>query len=345
MKKLLLVLFLAAPALARGPSDPLPTGFSFGPSTAVWNTSIENAVVHSSNSVWMDSINGHTLHNAHMDFGINFASKLNGIPYNIVYATDTARTVLLGSYADESDTQPVAGIPAPLNVIIESDPGPVGDPYVDNFGDDCHMLNINVSTPTQSILYETFFTTRTAGNGLRASQFSLFYSSSNRMRTDGWTSADAAGMPLFPLLIRYDEVKAGVINHALRFTISLVRGHLWPASHDANTGGTLNPPLGMRVRMKSSYDCSGFSTDMQVICTALKKYGMFMNDTGGDWFITGAPNPLWDFTTLHDEFASMIPFNVFEVVEQDTWMVSPTSYEAVSPVAPSTNMTGSVQIQ
>lgn len=341
--KLLLLLIPSFAFSARGPSDPLPPGYLLFPSSNVWNTEIAYANVSSSNTLWMDPTNGHTLHNAHMDFGINFAGQLNGIPYNLVYSTDAHVTPTITIYAGESDAIPVGGLPLPSDVIAEGDPGPVGGPYVDNASSDKHLIGVWISS---NIVFELNQATRTAGGNWTADQFTLWYSSSNALRPDGYTSADAAGLPIFPGLVRYDEVKSGHINHALRFTLSLTHGpHIWPGRHDANTGGVLNPPFGMRVRMKASYDCSSKSADFQVICTALKTYGAFMADNGGDWFFSGAPNPSWDFSTLHDEFAAMIPFNVFEVVDESTWIVDPNSAEARSPIIPPTQMTGSVQIR
>ncbi len=126
-------------------------------------------------------------------------------------------------------------------------------------------------------------------------QYSRWDLTSNAIRPDGWTSTNAAGTPMFPGLVRWDEIQTGKITHALGFTVSLTyKPHIWPARHDAVSGGPLNIPMGMRVRLKASFDISTFSPINQVILTAMKKYGMIMHDNSGDWFISGAPNPAFN---------------------------------------------------
>jgi hypothetical protein len=145
-------------------------------------------------------------------------------------------------------------------------------------------------------LYELFAAVRD-GKGWRASSGAIFDLSSNQLRPAGWTSADAAGLPIFPGLVRYDEVhEHKAITHALRFTCQHSRrAYVWPARHFASRSNDPNlPPMGMRVRLKASYDISKFSPAIQVILTALKKYGMFVADNGGDWFVSGAPDPRWN---------------------------------------------------
>lgn len=334
MKKIpLFLLFIPMTVLARGPSDPLPVGYRMFPSTNVWYTDISNANVSSSNTVWMDTINGHTAHNLHPDFGNTYLTQWNGIPYNIVYSSNgPLQVVTLGSLAYQSDTQPVAGIPIPTDAIAENDIANSSS----TGGGDQHLILVDMSS---NVVYEMFVASRTAiyGTTWTASQFTQWFSSSNAMRTDGWTSADAGGLPILAGLIRYDEIQAGSINHAIRFTLSLteLNKHIWPARHDTTSGGVLNPPFGMRVRMKANVDISFANATDQIIFKAMKKYGMILADNGGDWFVGGAPSTSWDQTSLHNDFITVgLPKDIFEVVDESNWIVDPNSAQAQAPPGP-----------
>jgi hypothetical protein len=151
---------------------------------------------------------------------------------------------------------------------------------------------------------------------------------SNALRPDGFTSADAAGLPILPGLVRRDEVAAGAITHALRFTApSTQRAYVWPARHDASSiTDPSYPPMGIRVRLKASVDISGFSPVNQVILTALKKYGMFLADNGSPWFVSGAPDDRWNDDELHA--LTQLHGGDFEVVDESSLMVDPDSGEA-----------------
>jgi hypothetical protein len=147
----------------------------------------------------------------------------------------------------------------------------------------------------------------------------VFDLNSNTLRPAGWTSADAAGLPIFPGLVRYDEaVVQGAINHALRFTVARTRhGYVYPARHFASSNTSTNlPPMGMRVRLKASYNISGFPPEVQVILKALKKYGMFVADNGSNWYVSGAPDPRWSDDNLHA--LSRVTGSNFEVVKMGT---------------------------
>lgn len=336
VKRALFLLSVLIPASAfavRGPSDPMPVGWRAFPSSSVWYTEIDSAPISSSDTLYMNIINGHAGHNIKADFGTVFGDgSFNGIPYNLEWSTATARQgVPLTTYATESDTPPVGGVPISSDAIAEQD-------YTADPAGDRHLLLQDFSSTTVGsyLLYEMFQSSRTDATGLHrnASQLTVWNSTSNDMRTDGWTSADASGMAMLPGLIRWDEIQAGSINHAIRITLSLTYKHIWPASHDATSGGPLNPPLGLRVRIKKSLDCSGLSTTNQIICTAGKKYGFIIADNGGDWFFSGAPNPNWNDTDLHDGWAAFGPvINFLEVVDQAPYIVSPTSYEMITPTA------------
>jgi hypothetical protein len=147
----------------------------------------------------------------------------------------------------------------------------------------------------------------------------------------GWTSADAAGLPIFPGLVRYDEVAAGEIAHAIRFTASQTqRAYVWPARHFASnsTDPTL-PPMGQRFRLKSSFDVDPFSRDVQIILTAMKQYGLILADNGSSWFISGAPDDRWDNDVLRE--LKSIPGSAFEAVDASSMMIGPDSGTARQP--------------
>jgi hypothetical protein len=273
----------------------------------------------------MDILNGHTGHNLHPDFGTTYRGRYSGIPLNIIAGTGVPKSaVRLTSYASESDSIPVGGLPIPTNVVIEGDPGPF-DSATDN-----HCLILDTDTHT---LHEFYGMQRNGDGTYTAKQYSRWDYTSNALRPDGWTSTDAAGLPIAPGLVRYDEVlvavaSGGTVPHAFRFTLDLTwKPRLWPARHDAPSGGPLNPPMGMRVRLKADYDISGYSPVNQAILRTLKKYGMILADNGGDWFITGVPDARWNDDDLH-LLGQIIPHHAFEVVDVSGWMVSPDSGQA-----------------
>ena len=168
----------------------------------------------------------------------------------------------------------------------------------------------------------------TAGSG------AIFDLNSQALRPAGWTSADAAGLPILPGLVRYDEVAAGEIRHAIRFTAPQTRNtYVWPARHEASSlTATKYPPMGQRFRLKSTFDISSFSSDVQVILTALKKYGMILADNGSSWYLSGVPDERWNNDDLH-EF-SQIPGSAFEAVDVSSLMVDPNSGQMSGVVEP-----------
>ncbi|MGH9208623.1 MAG: hypothetical protein ACRD1G_19075 [Acidimicrobiales bacterium] len=165
-------------------------------------------------------------------------------------------------------------------------------------------------------LYEMFDAHPLTGGGWHGGSGAVFDLNSNTLRPAGWTSADAAGLPIFPGLARYDEaVTEGAINHALRFTVQHTRrAYVSPARHFASSNTNVNlPPMGMRVRLKASFDVSSFPPEVQVILKALKKYGMFVADNGSNWYVSGAPDPRWSDSNLHS--LSRVKGSDFEVVK------------------------------
>lgn len=225
------------------------------------------------------------------DFGSGWN---NGVPYTTV-SGGQARVPVSFVYWSQSDAGPY---PIPPDAPIEA-------------GTDHHVIVVDTSACK---LYEMDEAQR-VGNGWHAASGAVFDFASNALRPDTWTSADAAGLPIFPGLVRYDEVQRGAINHALRFTVARSqRGFIHPATHQAGySDDPALPPMGLRVRLKSSFDTSGYSGASRVVLDALKRYGMLLADNGADWFITGAPDPRWNDQDLYQ--LKTVPANAFEVVQ------------------------------
>jgi hypothetical protein len=198
-------------------------------------------------------------------------------------------------YADESDRGPY---PIPRNVKIEG-------------GSDRHALIVDRGACR---LYELYALER-SGTGSRAGSGAIWSLRSNRLRPAGWTSADAAGLPIMPGLARYDEVRRGVIDHALRFTAARTRrAYVWPARHFASSSTDPNlPPMGLRVRLKAGFDVRPFPRQARIVLIALKRYGMMLADNGANWYITGAPSPGWSNEQLHT--LGRVKGSDFEVVD------------------------------
>ena len=213
-----------------------------------------------------------------MDFG-SYAGY--GIPYQVVTGT-TPRSSVTFDYDDESDQ---VGYPIPASPKIEG-------------GSDAHMLMVDRDSCR---LYELFAARRSGGTWLAGSG-ATWDLRSNALRPAGWTSADAAGLPILPGLVRYDEVAAGAIKHALRFTTNRTRTtYIYPARHQAGESSASSlPPMGLRVRLKATYDTSRFSPQARVIAEALKRYGMILADNGSPWYITGASDPHFDDDVMHE---------------------------------------------
>jgi hypothetical protein len=227
----------------------------------------------------------------HADFGSDLSY---GIPYTIVPSTQPLVPINYTAYGDESDPGP---FPIPLGAPVEA-------------GGDAHVLVVQSGTCR---LYE-LFGARQSGAGWDAASGATFDLSSNALRPDSWTSADAAGLPILPGLVRYDEVQAGAINHALRFTVGTVqRAWVHPATHYGTSTDVNRPPYGARLRLKAGFDTSAYHGQARVILDALKKYGMIVADQGTSWFITGASDARWDDTDL-DQLKT-VPGAAFEVVQ------------------------------
>jgi hypothetical protein len=246
------------------------------PATNVWNRRIDGLPVAAGSSTLISTIGaGEDLH---PDFGEYLGY---GIPYNVVGAS-TPRSSVSFDYDDESDAGPY---PIPAFPRTEG-------------GGDRHILMWEIDSCR---LYELFAAERTS-SGWHAGSGAIWDLRSNALRPDGWTSADAAGLPILPGLVRYEEVAAGAIEHAIRFTAPTTRSaHLYPARHDAGAGSATSlPPMGMRVRLKAAFDMSGFSPRMQVILVAMQRYGMILADNGSPWFFSGTSDVRWDDDELNE---------------------------------------------
>src|SRR6185503_10152336 len=266
-----------------------------------WNQDISKAPVDPNSDRIIAAISADD--RLHPDFGTVYRGVPNGIPYIVVAGSQPRVPINLTSYARESDPGPY---PVPRNAPIEGGPNADGDR---------HVLVIDRDNWK---LYEMFSAFPGNDGSWRAASGAIFDLKTNALRPDGWTSSDAAGLPIFPGLVRYDEVfEQREIKHALRFTVRKSRrAYVFPARHYASSETDANlPPMGMRVRLKASFDISSYSPANQVILRALKKYGMFVADNGPSWFLSGAPDMRWSDDDL-GLLKNIKGFN-FEVVRMD----------------------------
>lgn len=317
-------------------------GFVPFPASSLWNTDI-SALPVDPNSANIINFIGSAV-TLHPDFGAGtFHNQTLGIPYQVVAGTQAKVPVTLGAFFDESDPGPE---PIPSNALIEGYPKPGNG--------DRHVL---VLEKDGCWLYELYNASVKSGKW-SADSTSIWDMTLNEQRPYTWTSADAAGLPVFVGLARYDEVAAGTINHALRFTVpNSQKAFVLPATHWASTLTDPNaPPMGARLRLKAGFNISSYPADDQVILTALKKYGMILADNGSAIFISGVPDNRWNNTNLN--LLKNITASNFEVVQMGTvytpanvptgasptissFTANPTSVTAGSPVTLSWNVTNS----
>jgi len=280
-------------------------GFLPFSSASLWNTDISSASVDPNSDSIISNYIGSSTH-LHPDFGTD---PTYGIPYIVVNGTQNLVPINLGAYPDESDPGPM---PVPSNAPIEGGSSSTGDR---------HVLVLDNGN---CFLYELYNAAPGSNGSWSADSTAVWDLLGNERRPYSWTSADAAGLPIFPGLVRYDEAASGKIQHAFRFTVPHTRAaFIPPASHwAANTSDPNAPPMGMRLRLKSSYDISGYSSQMQVILTAMKKYGLILADNGSALYVTGASDNRWgsDLDSLKN-----VPATAFEVL-------------AMSPIYTSSNL-------
>jgi hypothetical protein len=274
------------------------TACTLFPSDNIWNTDISKAPVNAMSPTWLSSMAASTT-DLHPDFG----RPPYGLPFAIV--GDSHPTVSIRfQYADESDPGPY---PFGPDIPLEQ-------------GSDRHALMVNRDTCTLFELYEAYWNNGSpvAGSG------AIWNLASNALRPDGWTSADAAGLPILPGLVRVDEVRAGFIGHAIRFTAQCTtQAHLWPARHDAGQPNPSCPPMGARFRLKASFDISGFSPAVQVVLRAMQHYGMFLADNGSNWYFQGTEDRRWTDSFLDQ--LKQVPASAFEAIDESSLMIDPDS--------------------
>jgi len=278
-------------------------GFVPFPANNLWNTDISSAGVDA-NSANIINFIGSTV-TLHPDFGAGtYQRQTIGIPYQVVAGTQAKVTISLGAYASDSDPGPM---PIPSNALIEGYPKPGNG--------DRHVL---VLEKDGCWLYELYHASLNKNGSWSADSAAAWDMTINEQRPYTWTSADAAGLPIFPGLARYDEVATGAINHALRFTVPTTQeAFVAPASHWASTVTNASaPPMGTRLRLHMNFDTSRFPKDDQVILTALKKYGMILTDNGSGIYISGTPDNQWNNSDLN--LLKTITASDFEVVEMGT---------------------------
>jgi hypothetical protein len=284
----------AADAL-RHPAAPRCPVF---PKSNPWNQRVDRLTVAANSDAVVRSIGlDETLH---ADFGSGlWEGGPIGIPITVV-KRGQRRVRVAFDYADESDRGPY---PIPRNVKIEGGRQSDGDR---------HALILDRSACR---LYELFALYPTASGGWRAGSGAIWNLRTNRLRPAGWTSADAAGLPILPGLARYDEIARGRIDHALRFTVRRSRrAYVYPARHFASDATDPDlPPMGLRLRLKANYPTAGFPRQARIVLEALKRYGMLVADNGADWYITGAPDRRWSNDQLHA--LHRVPGSAFEVVK------------------------------
>jgi hypothetical protein len=297
------------------------------PSSTAWNTDISAAPLDPNNTAITAAAGFAGLH-LHHDWS-SVAGGNYGIPYTVVdSSTQPFVPIAVTLYPDESD---VAYAPVPPNVVLEGNPADCTN------ASDQHLLLLDRNT---CFLYETWNTMRCNGSFSAASE-TIWNLNTYEKRPWGWTSADAAGLAVFPGLVRYDEVASGAINHALRFTMQQTKNDsnggyfVQPASHAAgNIWGSSNV-MGMRIRLKASFDISGYSPTNQVILTAMKKYGMILADNGGYFYFQGVPDPRWDDSDLGA--LDSIQSSNFEVVRSTPAYPGWDSSTAPTGAAPTIN--------
>ena len=300
----LLVLVLAAtslvvaPAVATGSAKPIAgTHCSEFPKDNWWHADVRHLPVHARSRQWLSHMS--TDVDLHPDFGPSYGDGPNyGIPITVVKPGHRKVRVRF-DYASESDR---VRYPFGDDTRIEGGRGSSGDK---------HAIVVDRGTCR---LYETW-NTRVRNGRWVAGSGAVWSLRSNDLRPDGWTSADAAGLPILPGLLRWNEVRAGYVGHAIRFTTNLTsRHHLWPARHDAGSTSSWDyPPMGARFRMKAGFDASSFSDRARAVITAMKHFGLVLADNGSPWYFTGEQNAHWPPALI--EQLKRIPASAFEAVD------------------------------
>jgi hypothetical protein len=280
------------------------------PADSHWHADVSRLPVDSRSATWVGSAGAGS--NLHADFG---SGEWDGGPIGIPYIAvpgNQPRVPITFEYDDESDPGPY---PIPASAPIEGGPQSDGDR---------HVLVVDRDNCR---LWETFATYPNGDGTWRAGSGALWNLNSNALRPPTWTSADAAGLPILPGLVRYDEVMSGSIDHAIRITLNRTdRRYVWPATHQAGYGNASNAPMGARLRLKATFNINSYPETAQVILRALKKYGAIVADNGSSWFISGVPHAGWDNDVLH--VLHGVKGADLEFVDASSLMVSSSSGQA-----------------
>ncbi len=306
---------MAHPPAASGPTLPGTRCPAF-PADNVWNTPVTGLPVDAHSAQWLASMNAGSS-DLHPDYGPGGGSSPYGIPWQVT-APHPTFTKLHFEYADQSDPGPY-----PFSASTPIEGGESGD-------GDRHALMVDPSTCT---LYELYDASYHAGGRSTAGSGAIWNLRSNRLRPAGWTSADAAGLPILPGLVNYDEVKSGHIDHAIRFTADTTQdSYLWPARHEAgSTSSSSVPPMGARFRLDASFHlpASECAKACQVVITAMKTYGMILADNGSDWYFSGTTDSRWTYSMVDQ--LKQIPAGAFVAVDESCLEISPGSGQARQP--------------
>ena len=277
------------------------------PATSWWHADVSRLPVHARSRQWLSHMS--TDRRLHPDFGPSYGDGPNyGIPVTVV-GSGHPRVQVAFEYADESDR---VGYPLGDDTRIEGGR---------DSGGDMHAVVVDRD---RCRLWETWRTTERGGRW-SAGSGATWSLGSNRLRPDGWTSADAAGLPILPGLLRWSEVRAGRVDHAIRFTTDVTsRWHLWPARHDAGSQDShAYPPMGARFRMRAGFGVSSYSARARVVLTAMKRYGLVLADNGSPWYFQGERNASWPPALVED--LKRIPASAFVAVDTSSLRVSKDS--------------------
>ncbi len=299
------------PAVSAPGEPPRLAGCDVFPADNIWNTPVGTLPLDPNSDAYVQTIGADV--GLHPDFGSGtWAGGPIGIPY-VDVPGDQARVAVSFEYADESDPGPY---PIPPDAPIEGGPDSDGDR---------HVLVLDRDA---CVLYELFYAWPQGDGSWQAGSGAIFDLNSHALRPDGWTSADAAGLPILPGLVRYDEVASGEIRHAIRFTAPQTRrAYVWPARHYASSlTGPEYPPMGQRFRLRADFDISGFAPQVQVILQAFKTYGIILADNGSAWYISGVPDERWDNDVLRE--LRQVHGADFEAVDVSSLMLDPDSGQA-----------------
>jgi hypothetical protein len=300
---------------AAPPSGPTLAGCPVLPADDIWNARVDTLPLDPRSADYVATIGIST--GVHPDFGAGeWDGGPIGIPF-VVVAGDQPLAPISFDYDDESDPGPYP---------IPDDPPIEGGTQSDG---DRHVL---VLDRDRCVLYETWSTYPLPGGVWHAGSGAVFDLRSHALRPQGWTSSDAAGLPVLPGLVRYDEVASGAIRHALRFTAAHTRrAYVWPARHFASSStDPARPPMGERFRLRASFDVSPFPSEVRVILMAMKLYGVVLADNGSNWYVSGVPDERWDNDALHA--LGQVRGRDFEAVDVSSLIVDPDSGEARKPV-------------